>query len=176
MGSEFGHQRDNAEDTKHYGKSKKDKALGVVVTYDSLIFTKVNDQNCKTIKTILEEYAKALSQVINHEKLTLCISPSYPVGNGLRLTSLIGIKLVECHEKYFRLPYFTGRSKRKLFTTIGDRVWGKIKGWREKLLSAGGKEIMIKSIIQAVPFYTMSIFRLPKCLIVEIQRMSTRFW
>ncbi|KAK2641089.1 hypothetical protein Ddye_022852 [Dipteronia dyeriana] len=106
-------------------------------TNDSLIFTKVNDQKCKAIKKILKIYVKFSVQVINYEKSTMCTSPSYPVAEGKQLASLIGIKLVECHKKYLRLPCFIGRSKRKLFSNIVDRMWGKIKGWGEKLLSAG---------------------------------------
>ncbi|KAI9162186.1 hypothetical protein LWI28_024695 [Acer negundo] len=143
---------------------------------DSLIFAKANDHNCNTIKNILERYAKASGQVINYDKSALCTSPSCPVAEGERLASLIGIKLVACHEKYLGLPCFTGRNKRKLFANIADRVWGRIKGWGEKLLSTGGKEILIKAVIQAIPSYAMSIFRLPKGLVAEIHRMCARFW
>ncbi|KAK3180690.1 hypothetical protein Dsin_000079 [Dipteronia sinensis] len=110
---------------------------------DSLILTKANDQNCKAIKTTLEEYAKASGQVINYDKSAICTSPSCPVAQGERLVSLIG-------------------------------VWGKIKGWGEKLLSAEGKEILVKAVVQVVLTYAMSIFCLPKGLIAEIHRMSAR--
>ncbi|KAK3212709.1 hypothetical protein Dsin_017415 [Dipteronia sinensis] len=71
---------------------------------------------------------------------------------------------------------FSGRKKRKLFTDIVDRVWNKIKGWGEKLLSVGGKEILIKAVIQSIPTYAMNLFRLPKTLIIEIHRLCNRFW
>ncbi|KAK3182979.1 hypothetical protein Dsin_030265 [Dipteronia sinensis] len=93
-----------------------------------------------------------------------------------RIASLIGIKLVECHEKYPGLICFSGRSERKLFVDIVDCVWGNINGWGEKLLSVGGKEILIKAVVQAVPLYAMNIFRFPKGLIMEIQILCTRLW
>ncbi|KAK2643437.1 hypothetical protein Ddye_025200 [Dipteronia dyeriana] len=117
-------------------------------TDDSLIFAKANDQNCRAIKTILDQYARASSQVISYGKSIMCTSPSYSVVEGKRFTEMIGVQLVDCHEKYLRLPCFTGRSKRNLFSNITDRVWGKIKGWGEKLLSTGGKEILIKTVVQ----------------------------
>lgn len=49
-----------------------------------------------------------------------------------------------------------GNSKDGAFKYSRDRVWNKVKGWMEKLLSAGGKDVLIKSIAQAVPvFYVL---------------------
>ncbi|KAK3189020.1 hypothetical protein Dsin_028581 [Dipteronia sinensis] len=106
----------------------------------------------------------------------MCTSPSLSVVEGERLASLVGIRLVDCHEKYLGLPCFTGKNKRKIFANIVDRVWNRIKGWGEKLLSVGGKEVLVKAVIQAIPMYAMSMFRLPKGLIAEIQRLCARFW
>jgi hypothetical protein len=32
------------------------------------------------------------------------------------------------------------------FKYIKDRIWRRIQGWMEKCLSAGGKEVLIKSV------------------------------
>ena len=44
-----------------------------------------------------------------------------------------------------------------------------MKGWNEKLLSQAGKEIMIKAVIQSIPAYSMSVFRLPTSLCKDIE-------
>ena len=51
----------------------------------------------------------------------------------------------------------------------------KLKGWKEKLLSQVGKEIVIKAVVQAIPTYTMSCFKLPKGLINEIEGLIRKF-
>ncbi|KAK3188720.1 hypothetical protein Dsin_028281 [Dipteronia sinensis] len=53
-------------------------------------------------------------------------------------------------------------------------VWDKIKGWKGRLLSAGGKKVLIKAVIQSISTYAMSLFRLPLDLIQEINRLCTR--
>ena len=49
-------------------------------------------------------------------------------------------------------------------------------GWKEKLLSSAGKEILIKAVAQAVPSYTMSCFKLPDTLCEELTGMVRQFW
>ena len=47
---------------------------------------------------------------------------------------------------------------------------------KERLLSKAGKEILIKSIAQAIPTYAMSCFDLTKTLCKEISMMICRYW
>ena len=51
-----------------------------------------------------------------------------------------------------------------------------MKGWNEKLLSQAGKEIMTKAVIQSIPAYSMSVFRLPTSLCKDIEAMIKKFW
>lgn len=44
------------------------------------------------------------------------------------------------------------------------------------MLSQAGREILIKAVIQAIPTYTMSCFKLPKGLINEIESLIQKFW
>jgi hypothetical protein len=43
-------------------------------------------------------------------------------------------------------------------------------------MSRAGKEVMIKSVLQAIPAYIMNIYLLPDNLIVDIERMINAFW
>lgn len=44
------------------------------------------------------------------------------------------------------------------------------------MLSTVGKKILIKSVLQAILAYTMSVFRLPSILLKEIEAMLNQFW
>lgn len=83
------------------------------------------------------------------------------------------IKVVECHSKYLGLPAFVGRSKKQVFNFVQDRVWKKQKGWKEKFLSTAGREVLIKSVVQAIPTYVMSCFLLLMGLCEHIESMHT---
>ena len=43
-------------------------------------------------------------------------------------------------------------------------------------LSKAGKEVMIKAVLQAIPTYVMSCFKLLEGLLQEINSMIARFW
>lgn len=79
-------------------------------------------------------------------------------------------------ERYLGLPSSVGRSKKGVFKYLKDRIWAKVKGWLEKLLSAAGKEVLIKSVAQAVPIYSMACFKLPRGLCEHINSLLRKFW
>ena len=51
----------------------------------------------------------------------------------------------------------------------------KVSRWKEKLLTHAGKEVLIQSVAQAMPSYTMSCFLLLKKLCEELTAMIRQF-
>ena len=69
------------------------------------------------------------------------------------------------HTKYLGLPSIIGRSKKLVFAEIKEKVGKKLSGWKGKLLSAGGKEVLIKAVAQVIPTYRSEERRVGKeCL------------
>ena len=93
-----------------------------------------------------------------------------------QLMAVVEITMEARNEKYLRLPVYMGRSKEKTFAYLKDRVWKRIQGWKEKLLSKTGKEILIKVMAQAIPSYAMSCFDLTKTPCDDIMKMICHFW
>ena len=55
-------------------------------------------------------------------------------------------------------------------------MWKKLQRWKEKLLSQVGREVLIKVVIQTIPTYIMSCFKLPKVLIKDLEILTRKFW
>ena len=51
-----------------------------------------------------------------------------------------------------------------------------MQGWKEKLLSQAGKEVMIKAVIQSIPAHSINVFKLPVSLCKDIEAMIWKFW
>jgi hypothetical protein len=47
---------------------------------------------------------------------------------------------------------------------------------REVFIYGGGKEILIKAIIQAIPVFAMAVFKIPKQLCKEMNDAMASFW
>ncbi|XP_019181785.1 PREDICTED: uncharacterized protein LOC109176843 [Ipomoea nil] len=78
--------------------------------------------------------------------------------------------------KYLGLPAFVGRNTRATFSYIEDKIRQRIGSWNKKLLSQAGKEVLLKSVAQAMPTFTMSVFLLPDSVCTAIERVMNRYW
>ena len=86
------------------------------------------------------------------------------------------VKEVERFDNYLELPTLIGRRKYETFAFLKERVWRKLQGWKGKLLSKAGKEVLIKAVAQSIPTYTVRVFQLPGKLCDELDSMCARFW
>jgi hypothetical protein len=88
----------------------------------------------------------------------------------------LNIRVEARTEKYLGLPVYVDRSRTKTFAYLKDKVWKRIQGWKERMLSKVGKDILIKACAQAIPTYAMSCFDLTKTLCEQMSSMICRFW
>ena len=70
----------------------------------------------------------------------------------------------------------SGTPKREVGNQIIDRLQSRLQTWKCKLLSPTGKLTLIKSVMQAMPIYFMSIHRLSKDTCNRIDRIIRDFW
>lgn len=70
------------------------------------------------------------------------------------------LKFTEADDKtkYMGLPNTLGRNKSVILGYLKNRLQDKIQGWDKKMLSKGGNEILLKTVAQSLPNYTMSMF------------------
>ena len=129
---------------------------------DSLVFYRATVSECVKIQSLLYLYEQASSQSINRGKNNILFSSNTQQRTQGAIINFLGILATKSYEYYLGLPLLVGRAKKKSFSLIKERIWKKLKGWKEKLLSQAGREILVKAVIQEIPTYTMSYFKLPK--------------
>ena len=143
---------------------------------DSLLFCRATIQECRKVMEILDAYERVSGQKLNREKTTLFFSKSTPSDQQAQIMEELGVSELKQYEEYLGLPAMVGRNKKTSFGKIKQKVWKRLQGWEGKLLSQAGREVLIKLVIQAIPTYTMSCFKLPVTLCHEIEVMVRKFW
>jgi hypothetical protein len=145
-------------------------------TYDSLIVMRENVQSAKKLQEILALYEAQSGQMINKEKSLALFSKGTRFRTKSAVLQGLGILRESQNQRYLGLPVHLSQSKRKEFEYLKEKIWRRIQGWKERLLSKVGKEILIKAVAQAIQTYAISCFDLMKKLCEEISSMICRYW
>jgi hypothetical protein len=142
---------------------------------DSLLFFKANKETAEELDATLV-YCKASGQKINRDKSSIFFTKGCPNEVKEMVKVILQVANESLNEKYLGLPSDVGRKKSGAFKYLKDRVWKKIQGWMEQILSVGGKEVLIKSVAQSIPVFSMSCFKLPRGLCEHINSLIRKFW
>ncbi|XP_009124577.2 uncharacterized protein LOC103849567 [Brassica rapa] len=117
---------------------------------DSLFFSLANVKAEKKLKSIFSKYEAVSGQAINLNKSTITFGSRVRADIRTRMRNVLGIH--------------------------NEGVKQVVQGWKQKHLTQGGKEVLLKSIALAMPIFSMNIFRLPKDICEEINAILARFW
>lgn len=144
---------------------------------DSLLFCWGRLDDVRSIQEILRKFEQASGKKINSEKITFFFPTTRMFLNWKKelVKNLLGVPKIKEYEKYLGLPIVVGRNKKASLNYIKDRVWGKLQGWKEKLLSQAGKEVLLKAVVQAIPTFAMSCFKLLVGLCQDIEMLIHKF-
>ena len=130
----------------------------------SFIFCQATMEECQRLLAILEQYVAASGQAINRQKTKLFFSRNTRTDVKQNIRNMMGARIMEDCEKYLGLPMVSGKSKVNTFKDLQEKITRRVFGWKEKLISKAGREILIKTVAQAILTYYMSIFKIPKTL------------
>ncbi|XP_074356116.1 uncharacterized protein LOC141695803 [Apium graveolens] len=155
--------------------------LAPIVTHllfadDSFLFFRAKNEEASRIVALLKEYEYKSGQSVNLQKSGIFFSANVGHQKREELSAILGVHNDLRDSKYLGLPSLVGRSKKRVFSFVKEKVWKKIQGWKSKPISRAGKAILIRNVAQSIPSYCMSCFLLPKSLCQEIERMLNKFW
>ncbi|XP_057719433.1 uncharacterized protein LOC130933842 [Arachis stenosperma] len=143
---------------------------------DCIIFSKDSEEEVYQLITILNMYTEASGQRINVDKSGITFGNQVPIRNRAEIEEILGLPAWDQPGKYLGLPVQWGRSKNNALRWIEERVSDKLCGWKEKLLTQSGREVLIKSVIQAIPAYAMNVVLFPKGFCHHLSQKVAKFW
>ena len=93
-----------------------------------------------------------VKQSINRKRLSFLVETRDKKSEHIQ--TLMGAKVMENCEKYLGLPMVGGKSKSNTFKDLREKITKRVLGWKEKFISKAGREILIKTVVQAIPIYS----------------------
>lgn len=132
---------------------------------DSFLFFKATSKETLHIKGTLESYETISGQAVNFMKFGVFFSSNVRRDKQEEISAIMGVFNDITLNNYLGLPSLIGRSEKRVFGFLKDRVTKRIDGWKAKSISRAGNSILLKNVAQALHFYCMTCFLLPKSLL-----------
>ncbi|XP_058760958.1 uncharacterized protein LOC131634318 [Vicia villosa] len=110
-----------------------------------LLFFCANSAEADCVLEILKTYQESSGQMVNMEKSEVSFSQNVRDEDRNLIRNRMCVKTVDRHSKYLGLPVIFGRSKKEIFAMGVERVWKKMKGWKEKVSITGGERSLNQS-------------------------------
>ena len=131
-------------------------AKGPAISYllfadDSIFFTRGDAKNIQALNEVLQVYSEGSGQRINRRKSLVFFGVHCPEQIKQRVKTHLNIQNEALQSNYLGMPSWVGRSLSNSFNFLSDRMWKVVRGWSDRPLSRAGKEVMLKSVMQAIP-------------------------
>lgn len=62
---------------------------------------------------------------------------------------------------YLGVPTINGRTSKREYQFLVDKINNKLAGWKTKMLSLAGRATLVQSSLSSVPYYTMQTTKIP---------------
>jgi hypothetical protein len=142
---------------------------------DTILFLEDDLERAKNLKMVLCAFEKLSGLKINFHKSEL-----FTFGETKEKT-LEYVELFGCREGAFPFRYLgISMSYHKLLNKdwrgVEERFERKLSSWKGKLLSSGGRLVLINSVLSSLPMFMMSFFRIPKGVLEKLDYYRSRFF
>lgn len=134
------------------------------------LFISGNITSIKIMLDFLQIYHKVLGQKINIGKIQFLVEAQT---SPILILVVTGFRHQSSPFKYLGVPIFQGRWKIEFFDDLVSTTTAKIDGWASKLLSKGGKLILINHVLRNMPIYHLLACIVPKWV---IEKLESRYY
>lgn len=127
---------------------------------DILLYLKGNKKGLQSLKEVLANYQVSYGQSINLVKSKFFIGKC----NQRTRRQILAISNLPEHplsSNYLGAPLWIGTPKRHHFNQLLDRFLSKLSGWKLRLLSSAGREILVRHVLSSLPTHIAMVLPLP---------------
>ncbi|XP_020084915.1 uncharacterized protein LOC109707794 [Ananas comosus] len=93
-----------------------------------------------------------------------------------RLADILGCGVGKLPFRYLGLPLHISPLRKKDWAPIINRIEMRIEGWKAKLLSHGGRVILVNSVLSNLPLFYFAIFKASQWVLNRIEALRRAFF
>lgn len=142
---------------------------------DLIIFTKGLRRSLSALFNFLHSYEQVTGQLISKMKSSFYVSRRCSTAHIRLISQLTGIQKSELPFGYLGATLFHGRRKSVYFQPLVQKISSKLLGWKKKMLSPGGRLILIRHVLQAIPTHLLAAMHPTTAVIHQIDRFCSGF-
>lgn len=141
---------------------------------DIMVFSDGTTRSIQGILTTFEKFAAMSGLKISVEKSTVFMAGVSPTTKESILQQF-PFDLGTLPVKYLGLPLLTKRMTSSDYLPLTEKIRARITSWTSRFLSFAGRLQLIKSVLSSLTNFWLSVFRLPKACIDEIEKLFAAF-
>ena len=143
---------------------------------DTLILTKGDVPSMLALKQILDNFSTATGLCINFQKSTF-VPMNVNDATAAQMATVLGCTLSSFPQTYLGLPLSPHKLRPSDFQPLISSFDRYLAGWKARLLSTGGRIVLVNAVLGSLPIYFMSSTLLPKTVRDQLEaRRRAFFW
>ena len=142
---------------------------------DILIFSRCSEDAIETIRKFLEDYQSFSGQRVNSSKSSFLVSNRASEDQVALVVSKLGFRQQTFPFTYLGAPIARGRSRCVLFDNVIDKLRSRLQHWSSRMLSAGGKILLIRHVLSSIPSYLLQVLQPPKAVLNRMGKICNAF-
>nr|XP_009795526.1 PREDICTED: uncharacterized protein LOC104242198 [Nicotiana sylvestris] len=143
---------------------------------DTIIFSSSDATSLRLIMEVLNAYEAALGQLINKSKSAIYVHHSTSDEVLRKIEGITGIGRNDFPFIYLGCPIFYSMRRMDYYEGLITKVLDKLQTWKGKLLSIGGRAVLISSVLQSMPTHLLSVVNPPANVINKLHKLFARFF
>ncbi|XP_075087591.1 uncharacterized protein LOC142169604 [Nicotiana tabacum] len=143
---------------------------------DTISFCSSHYGAVQLIMNVLEEYEAASGQKINKEKSSFYMHEDAPADKVNTIHLIIEFQRHPFPFTYLGCPIFYSRRKKDFYKNIIFKVQERLSSWNGKLLSIGGRAVLISHVLETMQIHPLSAVNPPPYVINQLHKMFARFY
>ncbi|WCJ29423.1 LINE-1 retrotransposable element ORF2 protein [Euphorbia peplus] len=142
---------------------------------DIVLVAEASVRQAQVIKSVLDYFCSCSGQKVSFAKSRVFFSENTNDSVQDFICAELGVSKTDDLGKYLGVPIVHDRVTKANHRFVIDRVKGRLAGWKAKCLSFAGRTTLVRSVLSALPTYTMQSVLLPLSTCKVLDGLNRQF-